>query len=125
MPEIYEPREDTFLILKQIKLYSQGNVLDMGTGSGVLALEAANTAEKVIGVDINEDALNYAKQKAGFKGAKNIEFHHSDLFSYFRKNPTRHRRISDRSRIGCDPNRWRPFSARPIWWEKARFFGRS
>lgn len=87
MIEVYEPAEDTFLILKEIKEYAHGNILDMGTGSGVLALEAAKKADYVIGLDINEDAINYARQKAGFKQVDNIEFHHSDLFSYFKKNP--------------------------------------
>ena len=41
MSEIYEPREDTYLILEAVKKYSSGNVLDVGTGSGILALAAS------------------------------------------------------------------------------------
>ncbi|MBW2996546.1 methyltransferase domain-containing protein [Candidatus Woesearchaeota archaeon] len=84
---VYEPREDSFLILKEIKNFATGNVLDMGTGSGILAIEAAKTAEIVIGADISEDALNYAKQTLKMKGLRNIKFVKSDLFSYFKKNP--------------------------------------
>ncbi|MBD3248846.1 methyltransferase [Candidatus Woesearchaeota archaeon] len=83
--EIYEPREDTFLILKQIEHFASGNVLDMGTGSGVLAIEAAQTADNVIGVDINKDAVEFASEQA--KDYPNVQFFHSDLFSYFKKNP--------------------------------------
>jgi len=87
MVEIYESREDTFLILKEIKYYATGNVLDMGTGSGVLALEAAKTADYVFGADINDDALEYARAKAENLGIRNAEFVHSDLFSYFKIHP--------------------------------------
>jgi release factor glutamine methyltransferase len=62
MIEIYEPREDTFPILKEIRHFAAGNVLDMGTGSGVLAIEAAKRADAVIGVDINPDALEHTSQ---------------------------------------------------------------
>ncbi|MEE9525874.1 MAG: HemK2/MTQ2 family protein methyltransferase [Candidatus Woesearchaeota archaeon] len=84
---VYEPREDSFLILKEIKNYAIGNVLDMGTGSGILAIEAAKTADVVIGADINETTLDYAKHNLKLKGLKNIKFVKSDLFSYFKKHP--------------------------------------
>ena len=83
MFDIYRPAEDTFLILKEIKNFAFGKVLDMGTGSGILALEAAQSADSVIGVDVNERALDYARKKANFKGIKNVQFVKSDLFSYF------------------------------------------
>lgn len=87
MHEIYEPMEDTFLILKEIRPYAYGNVLDMGTGSGVLALEAAKTADLVIGADLNEDALEFARQKAEEYELDNAKFVYSDLFSYFKEKP--------------------------------------
>jgi len=86
---IYEPREDTYLILREIRAYARGNVLDMGTGTGILAVAASKTADFVIGTDINEEALEYARRTAKAKEIKNIEFVRSDLFSYFRRNPMR------------------------------------
>ncbi|MBW2981611.1 DUF2431 domain-containing protein [Candidatus Woesearchaeota archaeon] len=83
MVKIYEPREDTFLILKEVKRYAQGRVLDVGTGSGILAIEAAKAADYVAGVDVNKKALDYAKKKAA--GLKNIKFIHSDLFKKLKK----------------------------------------
>jgi release factor glutamine methyltransferase len=85
--EVYEPREDTFLIEEQAAKYAQGRVLDMGTGTGVLAIEASQKADFVIGADINKDALDYAKKKAEAMGIRNIKFVHSDLFGYFKQNP--------------------------------------
>jgi len=83
MPEIYEPREDTFMIEKEVKRYAKGRVLDMGTGTGVLAIEASQKADYVVGCDINRAALDYARKKAEIMDLKNIKFVYSDLFSYF------------------------------------------
>jgi len=85
MHQIYEPREDTFLIEKKVKRYANGRVLDMGTGSGVLAIEACQKADYVIGVDVNKKALSYARKKAKTMGLKNIKFVYSDLFSCFKR----------------------------------------
>lgn len=70
--DVYEPREDSFLIKKHIKDYAKGSVLDMGTGSGILAEEASKYAEKVLAVDINKEAIRKHHK---------IEFKESDLFS--------------------------------------------
>ncbi len=84
MKGYYEPREDSFLLLENIKKYSKGSVLDLGTGSGILAIEAAKYANKVLAVDINRAALKVAKDNAKKQGIKNIGFKHSDLFSSVR-----------------------------------------
>ena len=40
---IYQPAEDSYLLEEQVKLFSpQKIVLDMGTGSGILAKAALN-----------------------------------------------------------------------------------
>lgn len=78
--EVYEPREDSFLIQKHIKDYAQGNVLDMGTGSGILAGEAAKHAETVIALDISPAAIKHCKKSIK---EKNILFCKSDLFEIF------------------------------------------
>ena len=89
MPEVYEPREDSFLILHQIRRFAKGNVLDMGTGSGILAIEAAKYADRVIAADINKDALEFAKEQARANGVINTKFVLSDLFSYFEQHPVK------------------------------------
>jgi release factor glutamine methyltransferase len=74
---VYEAAEDSFLILNHIKQYAQGkSVLDMGTGSGVLAEEALLFASAVAAVDISADAVKTAK--ARLEGARVIQ---SNLFS--------------------------------------------
>ena len=71
---IYEPREDSLLLQKHVKTHAQGNVLDMGTGSGIQALTALENTKDVLAVDINEEAVKLVKKK----GVKSIT---SDLFS--------------------------------------------
>ena len=70
---IYEPREDSFLLQKQVRKFAEGRVLDMGTGSGFQAVAATETADYVLAVDINSEAVEYVKKK----GINAIQ---SDLF---------------------------------------------
>lgn len=72
---IYEPSEDSFLLLSFVKKYVKNGmkVLDMGTGSGIQAEGAIENKGKVLAVDINEEAVNYCKKK----GINTIQ---SDLF---------------------------------------------
>ncbi len=71
---IYEPAEDSLLLKKFIKKYASGRVLDMGTGSGILALEAMKYSKHVEACDINKDAVEFAKSKG-------VRSYVSDLFS--------------------------------------------
>ena len=76
---IYEPQEDSFLLKKAVEVNAKGKVLEIGTGSGILALAAANlkNVKSVLAVDIDTEALNYAKQHSAHK---KIKFQQSDLF---------------------------------------------
>jgi release factor glutamine methyltransferase len=79
---MYEPQEDSFLLQKQVKKYAKGIVLDMGTGSGILAVEAAKSQKvvKVYAVDIDNVAIDYCKEHID---NNKINFLKSDLFSVF------------------------------------------
>ncbi len=71
---IYFSEEDSFLIQKHPKIFSKGRVLDVGTGSGILAETAMRNTKDVIAVDIDDESVKYAKSK-GINAIK------SDLFS--------------------------------------------
>ncbi|HZX45258.1 MAG TPA: HemK2/MTQ2 family protein methyltransferase [Candidatus Nanoarchaeia archaeon] len=79
----YEPAEDSFLIQRYVKKYAKGIVLDMGTGSGILAEEAAASKKvvKVFGVDKNEKAIIHCIRS---QKSRKITYAMSDLFSLFK-----------------------------------------
>jgi methylase of polypeptide subunit release factors len=54
--------------------------LDVGTGSGVLALAESTFAGRVIATDVNATALGYAALTAALSGAENIETREGSLF---------------------------------------------
>jgi release factor glutamine methyltransferase len=71
---IYEPDEDSLLIKKFIRNYAKGRVLDMGTGSGVLALEAMKYSKDVEACDISKSSVSFVREKG-------VNAYVSDLFS--------------------------------------------
>jgi HemK-related putative methylase len=82
---VYEPREDSILLEKFVRQYSRGSVLDMGTGSGIQALAAANNKKvrEVLAIDIQDEIVSCNKKNIK---NKNIKFYASDLFDVFKKN---------------------------------------
>lgn len=80
MTSIYEPREDSELIRRHIAAYAKGRVLDVGTGSGLLALEAARSAREVLAADVNAEAVDRLSSVA----PANVRALRSDLFSAVR-----------------------------------------
>ncbi len=77
--DIYEPREDSYLLQPLVEKYAYGRVLDMGTGSGIQAETAAKSpmVKEVVAIDINENAISLLKEKRMPK----ITPIHADLFS--------------------------------------------
>ncbi len=73
------PREDSLMLAQEVRKYAKGSVLDMGTGSGVQAKEAAHSKKvtSVLAVDINPKAIAYCKKHLS---DHKIAFKVSDLF---------------------------------------------
>jgi SAM-dependent methyltransferase len=53
---------------------SEDTVLDLGTGTGAIALALAPQAGRVVGRDISEGMIERARTKAAEKGLDNVEF---------------------------------------------------
>ncbi len=77
---VYDPAEDSFLIQKEVKRLAKGRVLDMGTGSGILAETAANLnkVKSVLGVDIKKSSVEHCKENVKHR---KVRWKVSDLFS--------------------------------------------
>ena len=84
---VYQPAEDSYLLLRYVERLVEGLVLDMGTGSGVQALGAASKpdVELVVAVDIDPEAVGEADRNLRRAGLRHrVELVVSDLFSAFR-----------------------------------------
>ncbi len=84
MEDVYRPAEDSYLLAKYVESLVSGNVLDMGTGSGIQAVAAAMkpVVESVLAVDINPAALREAKKRAeSARVSEKLSFLLSDLFN--------------------------------------------
>ena len=78
---VYSPREDTYLIKRYLeeKDLQDKKALDMGTGSGILAVEMAENGAETTAADINPEALESAAEKAEKAGIE-LKLIQSDLF---------------------------------------------
>jgi len=79
-PQVYQPAEDTFLLADSIKVNRICDVLEIGTGTGLIAITAAKRANKVIATDINPNALECAVKNIITNKTYNVELRKGDLF---------------------------------------------
>lgn len=83
-PATLIPRPETELLVESAleHLPQHGCVLDLGTGSGAIALAIAHTRPEVqvTAVDVSSEALVVAEQNAQRLGVRNVEFIHGDWF---------------------------------------------
>ena len=80
-PEVYEPAEDTSLVFRNLIVKEGMNVLDMGTGCGVLAVLAAERGARVVAVDVNPHAVTCARSNAELNGfERKVDVRLGDLF---------------------------------------------
>src|SRR5688500_7652070 len=79
------PRPETEVLVGEVldwaKARGAASALDVGTGSGAIALSLATEGafERVVAVDVSEDALDVARENAAFCGAA-VELRPGSLF---------------------------------------------
>lgn len=76
---VYPPSEDTYLMLDCVEVRPQERVLEMGCGTGIIALHCAKAGAIVTAADINPKAVDCARANAKSNGLE-MSVVHSDLF---------------------------------------------
>ena len=84
-PAVLIPRPDTEVLVEEAlkRLPPQGRVLDVGLGSGAIAVAIAHERDdvRVVGIDVSLEALAVAQENAVANGvAERIDFRQGDLF---------------------------------------------
>lgn len=80
-PQVYEPSDDTFLLAENLQVKRMSNTLEIGTGTGIIAIMAARKARMVIATDINPHALNCTLKNIITNKAFNVELREGDLLN--------------------------------------------
>ena len=83
-PDVFNPKfyVTSEFMARHVRVQPEDKVLDMGTGSGILAIRAGETALRVTAVDINPQAVRCARENVARNGlADRISVLQGDLFS--------------------------------------------
>ena len=77
---VYIPAEDSYMLAENLLIEEGESVLEIGTGSGIVAMYASRLTDKVTATDINADALLLAENNFKLNGIENIELLFGNLF---------------------------------------------
>jgi release factor glutamine methyltransferase len=78
-PGVYAPAEDTFLLLSAVEITKGQRILEMGCGTGIIALHCVKAGGLVTVADINQAAVDNAMMNAAINHL-GMEVIRSDLF---------------------------------------------
>ena len=85
--EVYEPEEDSFLFAENLDVEKGAQVLDVGTGCGILGILTAEKAAYVVAVDLNPHAIRCAKKNSVLNNVRSkMVFIQAGLLSAFNEN---------------------------------------
>ena len=77
---VYVPAEDSYLLAENLLIKEGQSVLEIGTGSGIVAMYASKLTDKITVTDINFDACQLAEKNFRENGIENIEILFGNLF---------------------------------------------
>ena len=77
--DVYEPAADTELLVKAIRLRQGERVLEIGTGTGVVAIHCAKHGCRVTATDVVERALELARENAE-QNRVDVDLREGDMF---------------------------------------------
>ncbi len=79
------PRPETEILVEEVLKHGPGTVIDVGTGSGNIAIALAKRGFRVVATDISKRALKIAEYNAK-KNRVNVEFLHCAFMDNVRKD---------------------------------------
>lgn len=77
---VYVPAEDSFLLAENLAVKPGDSVLEIGTGTGIVAMYASKITDNITVTDINFDAVELAEHNFKKNGIENIEILFGNLF---------------------------------------------
>ena len=77
---VYVPAEDSYLLAENLEVENGKSVLEIGTGSGIVAMYASKLTDKVTATDINFDAIQLAESNFKANNIDNVELLFGNLF---------------------------------------------
>ena len=77
---VYTPAEDSYLLADNLLIKENQSVLEIGTGSGIVAMYASKLTNRITVTDINFDACRLAEMNFNENNIENIEILWGNLF---------------------------------------------
>ena len=77
---VYNPAEDSYLLADNLEIKEGQSVLEIGTGSGIVAMYASRLTDRITVTDINFDACELARRNFEDNGIEGIEILFGNLF---------------------------------------------
>jgi len=82
MAKFRDVKKEATDIIEAISLGREHSLLEIGTGTGNFAIEAAKHCNEVYAIDVSSAMIAYAKQKAQKNGIGNISFFQAGFLNY-------------------------------------------
>ena len=77
---MYVPAEDSYLLAENLEIKEGQSVLEIGTGSGIVAMYASRLTDRITVSDINFDACELARKNFEDNNIENIEILFGNMF---------------------------------------------
>ena len=77
---VYVPAEDSYLLADNLEIKEGQSVLEIGTGSGIVAMYASRLTDRITVTDINSDACLLAERNFKDNNIEDIEILFGNLF---------------------------------------------
>jgi putative AdoMet-dependent methyltransferase len=82
MQKLRDIETESKSIRELLKIKNSDLVLEIGTGTGELALNISAHCKKVVAIDISKTMINFARMKAENQNKKNVQFYNAGFLTY-------------------------------------------